>query len=108
MRNPTVLLSLLMFPKLALAHAADVLILFYAQLTTVVFIIFVLCAFRKLRRYWLSGTLACLAGVGLSWFIDSHIPFYANQLLVTTISVICPLTTTAIFLACRSTDARRK
>ena len=93
--------SLALLPLLAFAHGQAVLVTIYAEFLTIVFIVLFLLVVPKFRSFWFGGTIVCFLGVVGSWLATSAIPYSSNQILITAISVILPLLSTAAYLVWR-------
>ena len=93
--------SLALLPPLAFAHGQAVLVTIYAELLTIGFVVLFLLVVPKFRSFWLGGTTTCFLGVVGAWLVTSTIPYSDNQILITAISVILPLLSTAAYLVWR-------
>jgi hypothetical protein len=75
----------------AYAHGQDVLTYFYAQAAAVAVTMYFLLSVRTFRRYWLLGTIGCIAGVATSWFVTDDMPYTDNHFLINVIGSVAPL-----------------
>lgn len=100
-RNRITFLSLATLPGLVFAHGEGMLVTLYAELLTVTMVILVLRFSPRFRPFWLGGTISCIVGVIASWFATARMAYFANQALITAISVALPVLAAAAYLVWR-------
>jgi drug/metabolite transporter (DMT)-like permease len=73
------------------AHGQEVFNSIFAQLASVIAVVFVLFANHSFRRHWPWGLLGCVTGVGLSWWATGDMPYRQNSTLITAVSAVGPI-----------------